>query len=124
MRIRSRATPESKLHSLATRAALQQAARSVQASRFEIIRDGGRFGHSQPVFPQSRQMKSDRLAKLVLDRLYVRPGGNAPRQIGHIGGVVSLSFFDHDRIAHYVVSAAATLGLTTYRGNRRRWQVG
>src|SRR5713101_3987844 len=71
------------------------------ASRFNVIRNAGRFGHREPVFPQSRHVKPDRLAKFVLHGLHGRPSSNASRQVGHIGRVVCLRFFDHDRVAHY-----------------------
>lgn len=67
---------------------------SERADSERKIRNGSRFGNREAVFLQFCHMKSDRLAKLVPDCPRGRPGGNASRQVGRMGGVISFRFFD------------------------------
>jgi hypothetical protein len=39
-------------------------------------------------------MKADGVADVPLDRLHRRPGRHASRQIGHIGGVTGVRWFE------------------------------
>jgi hypothetical protein len=47
-------------------------------------------------------MKQDRLLNFALGFLDRRTGSHASRKIGHVGGVVPVSFFDNYRVSHSV----------------------
>ena len=68
--------------------------------RLDIFSDAGRLRNYDAIGPKAVDMEADRLANFVLDCRNRVAGGNAARQVRHLGRIIAVRFFDDDRVAH------------------------